>query len=88
MQDLEAAVIRLKAKAVQQKFEDTFVNGDTTVDTKSFDGIDKLTTGGQIATMGDERRHADAGQAGRADRPGEGRQAGAAADEQADAARR
>ena len=52
IQDLQAAVIRLRAKAVQQKFEDTFVNGDTSVDTKSFDGIDKLTTGGQIATMG------------------------------------
>ncbi len=52
LQDLQAAVVRLKAKAVQQKFEDTFVNGDTAVDAKSFDGIDKLTTGGQIATMG------------------------------------
>ncbi|TAK56040.1 MAG: phage major capsid protein, partial [Dehalococcoidia bacterium] len=52
VQDLQAAVIRLRAKAVQQKFEDTFVNGDTSVDAKSFDGIDKLTTGGQAATMG------------------------------------
>ena len=52
VQDLQSAVIRLKAKAVQQKFEDTFLNGDTAVDSKSFDGIDKLTTGGQIATMG------------------------------------
>jgi HK97 family phage major capsid protein len=52
IQDLQSAVISLKAKAVQQKFEDTFVNGDTGVDAKSFDGIDKLSTGGQIATMG------------------------------------
>jgi hypothetical protein len=52
VQDLRASVIRLKAKAVQQKFEDTFVNGDLTVDAKSFDGIDKLTVGAQIATMG------------------------------------
>ena len=52
IQDLQSAVIRLKAKAVRQKFEDTFVNGDTGVDAKSFDGIDKLTTGGQVATMG------------------------------------
>ncbi len=37
---------------MQQKFEDTFVNGDIAVDSKSFDGIDKLTTGAQIATMG------------------------------------
>jgi HK97 family phage major capsid protein len=52
VQDLRSAVIGLKARAVQHKFEDTFVNGDTAVDTKSFDGIDKLTTGGQQATMG------------------------------------
>jgi HK97 family phage major capsid protein len=52
IQDLQSAVIRLKAKAVRQKFEDTFVNGDTAVDAKSFDGIDKVTTGGQVATMG------------------------------------
>jgi HK97 family phage major capsid protein len=52
VQDLQAAVIRLRAKAVQQKFEDTFLNGDTAVDAKSFDGIDKLTTGGQALTMG------------------------------------
>ena len=52
IQDLQSAVIGLKAKAVQTKFEDTFVNGDTAVDAKSFDGIDKLTTGGQVATMG------------------------------------
>ena len=52
IQDMQAAVIRLKAKAVQQKFEDTFINGDTAIDAKSFDGVDKLTTGGQIATMG------------------------------------
>src|SRR4029079_3631666 len=49
IQDLQAAVIRLRAKAVQQKFEDTFVNGDSVVDTKSFDGIEKLTIGGQVA---------------------------------------
>jgi len=52
LQDLEAAVVQLKAKAVQQKFEDTFVNGDTTVDSKSFDGIDKLTDSGQTVSMG------------------------------------
>jgi HK97 family phage major capsid protein len=52
IQDLQSAVIRLKAKAVQQKYEDTFVNGDTAVDSKSFDGIDKLTTGGQAISMG------------------------------------
>lgn len=52
IQDLQSAVIGLKAKAVQTKFEDTFINGDTAVDAKSFDGIDKLSVGGQAATMG------------------------------------
>ena len=52
IQDLEAAVVLLKAKAVQQKFDDTFINGDTAVDAKSFDGIDKLATSGQTVSMG------------------------------------
>jgi HK97 family phage major capsid protein len=52
LQDLEAAVVQLKAKALQQKFEDTFVNGDTSGDAKSFDGVDKLTTSGQTVSMG------------------------------------
>src|SRR3990172_9229748 len=52
VQDLQAAVIRLRAKAVQQKFEDTFLNGDTSVDAKSFDGMDKLTTGSQALSLG------------------------------------
>ena len=53
IQDLEAAVVQLKAKAVQQKFEDTFINGDSTVDTKAFDGIDKLCASEQTVSMGD-----------------------------------
>src|SRR3972149_3733364 len=52
LQDLEAAIVQLKAKALQQKFEDTFINGDTGVDAKSFDGVDKLRTGGQGLSMG------------------------------------
>jgi hypothetical protein len=52
LQDLEAAVVQLKAKAVQQKFEDTFINGDTSVDSKAFDGVDKLTETGQTVSMG------------------------------------
>ncbi len=53
IQDLEAAVVELKAKAVQQKFDDTFINGDTEVNSKAFDGIDKLTPAGQTVSMGD-----------------------------------
>ena len=50
--DLEAAVVDLKAKAVRDKFEDTFVNGDTATDAKAFDGVDKLTASGQTVSMG------------------------------------
>ena len=52
LQDLEAAVVQLKAKAVRTKFEDTFINGDIAADAKSFDGVDKLATAGQTVTMG------------------------------------
>jgi HK97 family phage major capsid protein len=52
VQDLEAAIVQLKAKAVQQKFEDTFINGDSVADPKSFDGLDELTTSGQTISMG------------------------------------
>jgi hypothetical protein len=52
IQDLEAAVVQLKARAVQSLFDDTFVNGDEGVDAKSFDGIDALCAVGQTATMG------------------------------------
>ena len=52
IQDLEAAVVELKAKAVQQKFDDTFINGDTDNNAKAFDGIDKLTPEDQTVSMG------------------------------------
>jgi HK97 family phage major capsid protein len=53
LQDLETTVVQLKAKAVQQKFEDTFINGDATSDLNSFDGIDKLCDSGQAVSMGE-----------------------------------
>ncbi|MFH1484532.1 MAG: major capsid protein [Chloroflexota bacterium] len=52
LQDLEAAVVQLKAKAVQQKFDDIFINGDTASDAKAFDGIDKVCISGQTVSMG------------------------------------
>ncbi len=52
VQDLEAAVVQLKAKALQQKFDDTFINGEVTTDAKSFDGIEELTVTKQIVSMG------------------------------------
>jgi HK97 family phage major capsid protein len=44
VQDLEAAVVELKARAVREKFEDTFINGDTSSDESAFDGIRTLAT--------------------------------------------
>ena len=42
IQDLEAAVIELKAKALRDKFEEIFVYGDATDNPKQFDGLRKL----------------------------------------------
>jgi HK97 family phage major capsid protein len=52
VQDIEAAVVELKAKAVQQKFDDTFITGDTGTDANAFDGIDTLCAAGQTLSMG------------------------------------
>jgi hypothetical protein len=56
IQDLEAAVIELKAKALQSKFEDTFIYGNTSVNAKQFDGLRKLintgVAGPQVIAMG------------------------------------
>ena len=52
IQDLEAAIVQLKARAVQSLFDDTFVNGDDAADPNSFAGIDLLTAAGQTVTMG------------------------------------
>jgi hypothetical protein len=42
LQDLEAAVIELKAKALRRKFEETFIYGDAMANPKQFDGLRKL----------------------------------------------
>jgi len=52
LQDLETAVVQLKAKAVRQLFEQTFVTGDATADPKAFDGLDKLCDPAQVITSG------------------------------------
>src|SRR5574341_2189610 len=52
LQDLEAAVVELKAKAVRQLFEQTFVTGDITANAKAFDGLDRLTDAAQSLSMG------------------------------------
>jgi hypothetical protein len=50
--DLEAEVIASRSRAVAQKFLDTFYNGDSTVDTKSFDGLTKAIPAGQTLAAG------------------------------------
>jgi hypothetical protein len=54
IQDLEAAVVELKAKALRDKFEETFIYGDSS-DNKQFDGLRKLidttTAGDQVISM-------------------------------------
>ena len=52
IQDLEAAVVQLKARAVQRLFDDTFVNGNVSTNAKSFDGVDRLCIAGQAVSMG------------------------------------
>jgi hypothetical protein len=56
VQDLEAAIVELKAKALRQKFEDTFIYGNSAVNSKQFDGLRKLidtgTAGSQVIAMG------------------------------------
>jgi hypothetical protein len=42
IQDLEAAVVELKAKALRDKFEEIFIYGDATANPKQFDGLRKL----------------------------------------------
>jgi len=42
LQDLEVAVLELKAKATRHKFEDTFIYGDISANPKQFNGLRKL----------------------------------------------
>lgn len=56
IQDLEASVVELKAKALKNKFEDTFIYGNSSVNSKQFDGIRKLintgAAGAQLVAAG------------------------------------
>ena len=55
IQDLEAAVIEQKAKALRHEFEDSFLYGNNTTSPKQFDGIIKLidtaTASDQVIAM-------------------------------------
>jgi len=57
VQDLEAAVVELKAKALKDKLEETFIYGDATASPKQFDGLRELIDTGaassQVIAMGD-----------------------------------
>ena len=57
IQDLEAAVIEMKAKALRNKFEEIFIYGNAAVDAKQFDGLKKLvntgSAGPQVIAMSD-----------------------------------
>jgi len=52
IQDAEAAVVALKAQALANKYEDTFVNGLVSGDANSFNGIDYLCVSGQKVGLG------------------------------------
>lgn len=48
LNDQRALQTRAKVKAAAYKFQDTFINGDVSVDTKAFDGLKKRLTGAQV----------------------------------------
>lgn len=48
LNDQRAVQTAMKVKAAAYKFQDTFINGDTSVDAKSFDGLKKRLTGAQV----------------------------------------
>jgi len=56
LQDLEAAVVELKAKALREKFEEAFIYGNSTTNPKQFDGLRKVidtgTASDQIIAAG------------------------------------
>jgi HK97 family phage major capsid protein len=52
LQDQRVIQTALKAKSVARKFEDTFITGDVTVDSNSFDGLRVLAVAAQEITMG------------------------------------
>ncbi|MDI6024468.1 hypothetical protein QBL02_13050 [Leucobacter sp. UT-8R-CII-1-4] len=50
LNDQRAVQTAMKTKAASYKFQETFFNGDTDVDPKSFDGLKKRLTGAQVIT--------------------------------------
>lgn len=50
--DLRALVVAAKSKALANKFNDTFFNGDSAVNAKQFDGLKKLSAGTRTMNKG------------------------------------
>jgi hypothetical protein len=48
LNDQRAVQTALKVKAINYKYQDAFINGDTAVDANSFDGLKKRLTGTQV----------------------------------------
>ena len=53
LNDQRAVQTALKVKAASYKFQDAFINGDTAVDAKSFDGLRKRLVGAQVISAGE-----------------------------------
>lgn len=52
LNDQRAVQTSMKVKAASYRFQDTFINGDVTVDSKSFDGLKKRLIGNQVISSG------------------------------------
>lgn len=48
LNDQRATQTAMKVKAISYKFQDTFINGDSSTDVNSFDGLKKRLTGNQV----------------------------------------
>jgi hypothetical protein len=52
LNDQRAIQTRMKVKAASYLYQDTFFNGDVSVNSKAFDGLKKRLTGSQVITAG------------------------------------
>ena len=71
--DQRATQTTLKAKSVQAKFSDSFINGNTATDANSFNGLKARLTGGQVISQrrercSDQHRHCEPSDVLRSDR--------------------
>lgn len=52
LNDQRATQTAMKVKAISYKFQDTFINGDSSTDANGFDGLKKRLTGNQVIDAG------------------------------------